>query len=102
MVRKPKVIVLDTLLIDSDDAFIKMEMESTDSILNVIESKYDQRENIVGLASRGGLNLMARSLGMNCRHIDWNSPDRSGERGVNDYFATGRDGRRRFSLILEP
>ncbi|MBL8201651.1 MAG: methyltransferase domain-containing protein [Chromatiales bacterium] len=98
----PTMIVLDTVLIDSEDAFIKLEMEPTESILNAIENKYGQPENIVGLASKGGLNLMARSLGMNCSPIDWNAAVFSDLRGVNDYFSMGRDGRRRFSLVLRP
>jgi hypothetical protein len=77
-------------------------MEPTVSILNAIENKYDPRENIVGLASRGALNLMARSLGMSCRYIDWSVAGIADTSGVKDYFSIGPDGRRRFSLVLQP
>jgi len=39
---------------------------------------------------------------MSSRNIDWNAAGFSDTRGVNDYFSPGRDGRRRFSIVLQP
>ncbi len=99
---RPELIILDTGLIDSDEPFIKLKTESTDHYLNAAESYAGQQEALVGIVSRGGIELLANSFGYTVRYEHWHASAFQDRSGLTDYFMTSAFGARRYTLYLEP
>jgi hypothetical protein len=95
----PRIIILDTGLIDDDKPYISLDTEPSDQFLNTI-SAAGERDTLVGLVSKGGLRLMASSLGYEYRFLDWNAAKFSNKANLQDYFSGGLGQRRRYSVLL--
>lgn len=98
----PRLIILDTGLINDDRSFVRLELESTKHFLNTIASVEGQDENIIGLVSRGGLRLMCKALGISCEFLKWNSADFDSHANLEDYLRESPGGRQRYSAVLRP
>jgi methyltransferase family protein len=93
----PELILIDTNLIDSDDAFIKLKAGTDDGSSPSPARKF----SLSGVASRGALAVLAAKFGYKDRYELWD--DRLENRdGLHDYYATNKLGARRYTLYLEP
>ncbi len=99
---KPRVVILDTGLIDDEKPYISLVTERNDDRLNAIPENSDINFSIVGLMSKGGVRLLSKSLGYSCQFLDWNPSDFVNHDGLSDYFTEANDKRRRFSIVLRP
>jgi hypothetical protein len=98
---QPKLIVLDTALIDSDKPFVHLETEDSRHIMNTApDAVSGQKDNIVGVVSRGGLDMMCRSLGLRVEYIPWKRADHPNRTKIADYFGVSPRGKKRFTLHL--
>jgi hypothetical protein len=87
---EPKLIIVDTNLVDSDEAIIRVRIDGDNS-----------KTSLAGVASRGAMALMARSLDLKLQYETW-EPSRFDEReGLGDYFKTNKAGVRRYTLYLQ-
>jgi hypothetical protein len=87
---EPKLIIVDTNLVDSDEPIIRVRMDDG-----------NPKTSLAGIPSRGALALMARSLGLTIRYQTW-EPSRFEDReGLHDYFKTNKSGVRRYTLYLQ-
>ena len=87
---EPKLIIVDTNLVDTDEALIRVRIDAN-----------NPKTSLAGVASRGAVASMARSLDLDLPYEAW-EPDRFEERdGLNDYFKTNKAGVRRYTLYLQ-
>ncbi len=87
---EPKLIIVDTNLVDSDEGAIRVRIDAD-----------NPKTSLAGVASRGALASMARSLDLTVRYETW-EPTRFQEReGLHDYFHTNKSGVRRYTLYLQ-
>jgi SAM-dependent methyltransferase len=84
----PRLIIIDTNLIDSDDPVIRVKMD-------------EGRRKTSGVVSRGAMALMAESLDYKIRYGNWDPESVRDREGLNDYFSTNKAGVRRYTLYLE-
>ncbi len=98
----PELIILDTGLIDSDEPVVKLKTERTGDFLNSGENFAGQHEAVVGLVSRGGMELMAKSFGYATCYETWEGSSFTDRSLLHDYFQTSAFGARRYTLYLEP
>ncbi|MEL7174752.1 MAG: class I SAM-dependent methyltransferase, partial [Pseudomonadota bacterium] len=80
---KPGLIILDTGLVDSDEAFIHLKTEATDSVLNAAP-RGDLAEAPVGVVSRAGMAMLAAAHGYGLEYIDWDALDWPDRRNLHD------------------
>lgn len=95
----PTLVILDTSLIDDEAPFVTLQTERHDNLMNAI-AVGDESDAVIGIPSKGGLGLMARSLGYELTYLDWNAAQLESKVGLDDYFAGGPGERRRFSAVL--
>jgi len=121
---KPELIIVDTGLVDTDEPMILLKTESSDNFLNGAAIR-GSRQITVGIVSRGGVEMMARTAGYSIRHHVWERGDGGvGRKGIMDhifgrrrrnslrpsdditglvdYYSTNRLGVRRYSFFMEP
>lgn len=91
---EPKLIVLDSRLVDTDELLITLHHEDTSNPLNGIGA---EERVLVGIPSRGAVAALAERHGYTTRHIDWNAADIPDHHHLNDYLR-----RDRFTVVLEP
>lgn len=96
----PRLVILDSALIDDEKPYISLETERTDHFLNTIARSDYETKSVVGVVSKGGLKMMCSTLGFNVEFLNWNPLDFPNHAGLNDYFGEASDKRRRFSVIL--
>jgi hypothetical protein len=94
----PRMIILDSGLINDDKPYIQLRTERTDEFLNAAAG---ERESVVGFVSTGGVRMMARSLGYGVRFLDWIPSQFADHANLHDYFREGPDKSRRFSAVLQ-
>jgi hypothetical protein len=97
-----KLVILDTGLINDERPYIDLAMEETGNFLNAIKSVPDQKQNVIGRVSCGGLKLMCKALGFSCEFLDWKAfdfPDRS---HLADYLKEAPGRGQRYTAILRP
>jgi hypothetical protein len=87
---QPKLIVMDTNLIDSDEAVIRLKTVSG-----------PRGDAVVGTPSRGSIELMARDMRYNARYVCWRPDALPSQDGLHDYLAANKVGVRRYSFYLE-
>jgi hypothetical protein len=98
---RPKLMVLDGALIDSDKPFVHLETEDTRHIMNTApDTEGSQQDNVVGVVSRGGFELMCRSLGLQMQYMPWNLDDHPNKALIADYFGVSQRGKKRFTIQL--
>jgi hypothetical protein len=93
----PKLIILDTNLVDNDDAFIKLRGEPIAASPPTVGRKVA----VTGVVSRGAMTLLAAQFGYSARYEEWDDAV-SNRDGLHDYYATNKIGVRRYTLYLEP
>jgi Methyltransferase domain len=86
----PKMIIMDTNLVDSDEAVIRLKTVNG-----------PKGEAVVGTPSRGGIELMARDLRHSVRYAHWRPDAMPTQDGLHDYLSTNKVGVRRYSFYLE-
>ncbi|MGH7886743.1 MAG: methyltransferase domain-containing protein, partial [Candidatus Binatia bacterium] len=96
----PRLVILDTGLIDDEKPYISLGIERNDSFLKAIASSEHEKASVVGVVSKGGLKMICRALNFDIEFLNWNSSDFPNHAGLRDYFPAGRNGRRRFSAVL--
>jgi hypothetical protein len=99
---KANLIIVDTVLIDSADPFIKLRTEPSNRFRNAAPDFADQQEVPIGVVSRGGVRLLARTCGYSLRYAEWKRSAVENPAGLGDYFWTDRTGARRYTFYLEP
>jgi hypothetical protein len=87
---QPKLIVMDTNLIDSDEAVIRLKTVNG-----------PKGDSLVGTPSRGSIELMARELRYSVRYVRWRPNAFPSQDGLHDYLSTNKVGVRRYSFYLE-
>jgi hypothetical protein len=90
---RPKFVIVDTNLIDSDDALIKLKTETVGPALS-------QKILVNGVVSRGAMATLAAKFGYSTRYEEWNHAA-SNRDGLHDYYSTSKFGARRYTLYLE-
>jgi hypothetical protein len=96
----PRLVVLDTGLIDDEKPYISLTTERNDSVVNAIPISDAEKQSVVGIVSKGGLIVMCKALGFSVNFLSWSPENFRNRAGLTDYFEQGRDKRRRFSVIL--
>lgn len=96
----PRLVILDTALIDHEKPYISLDTERNDAFLNAIASSDHEKESVVGVVSKGGLRMICKALGFDVEFLSWNPTDFPNHAALTDYFQEGRDKRRRFSVVL--
>jgi len=86
---EPKLIVVDTNLIDSDDGTIRVRIDAE-----------NPRTSLAGVPSRGAMAAMAQNLGLTVHYETWEPANFEEHEGLNDYFKTNKSGVRRYTLYL--
>jgi hypothetical protein len=97
----PKVIVMDTGLLDSDEPMIQLATESSQSFLNGAALP-NSKVVPIGIMSRGGIEMMANAFHYSIYYHPWSRKSVSDPRGLGDYLVTNKLGRRRYSFFLRP
>lgn len=98
----PRLVILDTGLINDNKPYIKLELEDTRHFLNVIAHLDDQQKNVIGVVSRGGLTLMCEALGFDCEFLKWETSNFASHANLDDYLKENPGGRQRYSVVLRP
>jgi len=96
---KPKLVIVDSGMINNEKPFISLRTERSDHFLNAIPVG-TQPESVIGFVSTGGFKMMARSLGFDVEFLDWNPAKFDNHANLHDYFKEGGDKARRFSAVL--
>jgi len=96
---EPRLVILDSGLINDEKPYIQLRTERTDAFLNAVTS-VGEEEAVVGFVSKGGLELMARSVGFKVEFIEWDPAKIANQVNLHDYFQEGPDKSRRFSATL--
>jgi hypothetical protein len=91
---KPEVVIIDSVMIDTDDMIIKLQHEPTSNPLMGIGR---DSQALVGIPSRGALEAIASLHGYDVKYIDWSEREIKNHRDIEDYVTNGR-----FTVILEP
>lgn len=86
----PRLIVVDTNLIDSNDPVIRVKVDEA-----------RRKTSLAGVVSREAMALMAESLDWKIRYENWDPESLHNREGLNDYFSTNKAGVRRYTLYLE-
>ena len=88
---KPRHLLLDTSVFQSDDAVIHVRAEPTNNPANAFPSSVDRMNtSLVGYPSRRAIELMLTNLGFHFRYFDWRSMPVENWDSIEDY----RDGHR--------
>jgi len=95
----PSLIIVDTGLINDERPFINLHAEPHDNIFNAIPVG-PEPDVVVGYVSKGGLQLMANSLGWDVHFLPWVPENYANKTKLEDYFTGNVGERRRFSAIL--
>ncbi|MEM1343438.1 MAG: methyltransferase domain-containing protein [Pseudomonadota bacterium] len=100
----PKLIVLDGGLANIDDCVIHLRSEGGALPPEAMAEQFAGPEAALGTASRGALELMARTYGYGVSYVDWETLALESRNCCEDYFNERRDGSRikRFSVFLRP
>lgn len=96
----PRLVVLDTGLINDDKPYISLRTERNDMFLNAISNTEQEKESVIGFVSKGGLEMMCRALGFDVNFLKWNPSDFASRANLEDYFTEGPNKGRRFSVLL--
>jgi SAM-dependent methyltransferase len=99
---KPELIVMDTSLIDSDDAYVLLKTERGATPRSAALDFHRQKEVATGIVSRGGMRMLANSFGYRIFWVDWESVGVDTRYGLGEYLRNGPSNRRRYSFYLEP
>ncbi len=91
---QPKVIVIDSEIVDLDEAVVRIRTEKTWEPNNAIPEKEGQKFSAVGNPSRGAMELIAECFDYRLEWCDWSGLTAADE-GCADYRQ-----RRRFTCIL--
>jgi hypothetical protein len=94
---RPEAIVLDTMVVPDDNAFIQLLREDPAKPINAIPRSDGQRETAVGWPSRGALTVLAAEIGYTVEVIPWNFERIVDHTNITDY----RDGTR-LTTVLRP
>lgn len=99
----PQLIIIDSLMIDSAERFVRIGSERNTSIRNAIPGGAKQSNSVIGLMSVGGLRHLAHHFGYTMHQATMSEADRKDKTGVQDYLTTS-PGRatRRYVFMLEP
>ena len=96
----PKLVILDTGLINDEKPYIHLETEPVNNILNTIGHVDGVKDNVIGLVSVGGLRMMCRVLGFSIEFVDWLSPKFADTRKLDDYIKRAPGQKQRYTAIL--
>ena len=69
----PRLVILDTGLIDDDHPHIFLTAERNDNVMNAIPVSDDEKHSVVGLVSKGGLQTDVPCLGLYGRVLELES-----------------------------
>ena len=87
---EPKLIIVDTNLVDTDEGLIRVRIDAN-----------NPKTSLAGVASRGAVASMARSLDLELRYEAWEPAHFEEHDGLNDYFKTNKAGVRRYTFYLQ-
>jgi len=87
---EPKLIIVDTNLIDSDEPVIKLKV-----------AEGQRKAPPTGTVSRKGVELLTHDLPYTLRYETWKATSFDIQEGLGDYFSTNKAGIRRYTFYLE-
>lgn len=97
---RPKLIVVDSEFVQTDNPVIQLTRERTDNPLNAVSNFIGEKKAMVGIPSVGAMELYSDSMGYDLTWIDPAGLNLQNHAGLGDYFRTGR--KRRQVCLLRP
>lgn len=97
---RPKLIILDSEFLRTQEPVIRITKENPASDLNTIQQFPGQDRTPIGIASMPALRVMVSSVGYSARKVEWAVPEQ--DRGsIADYYDKFEN-RKRITLLLRP
>ena len=94
----PKVIIIDSEFITSNNPVIQLVKERTDNVLNAIGQVPHQETTLIGIPSTTAMERMAEVLGFNLEWLDWDKVPIERRIGIPDYYRAKPKRRRTCAL----
>lgn len=97
---RPKLIILDSEFLRTEEPVIRITKENPESDLNTIQQFPGQNRTPIGIASLAALRVMVSSVGYSIHEVEWAVPEEE-RTSVGDYYDKFEN-RRRATLLLRP
>lgn len=97
---RPKLIILDSEFLRTEEPVIRITKENPESDLNTIQQFPGQNRTPIGIASMAALKVMVSSVGYAIHEVEWAVPEED-RTSVGDYYDKFEN-RRRATLLLRP
>lgn len=97
----PEVIILDTLLLNTNLPYVKISTESTNSIFHAIPCN-DKGFTFIGVPSKGIVEQYVSFFGYEINYIEWKLEETRTEKyeSVSDYFVE-KNAMQRYTMVLK-